>query len=171
MTWTTLPNAGQKPPASTLSALITELRPLMAVRTNDQTLSNNTTLQNDNQLSLAYAGPAVYDIEAVIIYQAGTTADFKTGFTFSNVSAMTLVIMGLDSALAYQVLTSVGYSSGSTLGVFGGAGIGSQRWGLVKGNMTTTGAGTLQFQWAQNSAVVENTLISSGSQLRLLRTG
>lgn len=169
MSFTTIPAAGAKLRGSVLASLITELRPVSVIASSDQNAtSNSTVLINDTQLFLPYIGPATYRVELDLIYAAGTTADFKFAFTFANVSAFNWVADHFDPNLAYLANDANGYGSGSAVSI-GGAGTGAPRSVKLVGNMTTTGSGTLQLQFAQNVAAVETEVRKGGSMLMLQR--
>jgi len=166
VTFTTIPGAGQSIPGSTLYSLITELRPLYIRKTLDETLSNSTTLQDDDELFLSF-DTQVYDFEAVVYYGAGTGADFKIAWTFPS-ATLDYHVSGLDnsaSPVAGQVV-SLGEASGTSKS-YGGLGVSSIRFAWFRGTLNVASAGTLRCQWAQNSAVVENTVVKAGSWIRL----
>ena len=90
MAFTTIPGAGARLDASTLYALINELRPLFVRKTSDETVNNSTTLQNDDQLALAVEANATYWLSMRLIMSSGTTPDFKMLFTFPSGLTMKL---------------------------------------------------------------------------------
>jgi len=165
--FTAVPSAGAKLRASVLSALISERTPLEAIKIADQTLSNSISFTNDNTLFLAFLSGCTYRLELALIYSAGTTADFKGCFTFTN-AVVNLTIQQFDASAAYLPNAVTGYTTGSSI-VFGGAGTSSTRSALLVGNVVTSGAGTLQWQFAQNSLVAENYSCRAGSHLILQR--
>lgn len=169
MTFTSVPAAGAKLRASVLSSLVTELRPTSVLKGIDEIVSNSTTLQNDDELLLSVASGPSYRWMLDVTYQAGTAADFKWALTFPTGATATFVGAGWDTALAFVPSGSGAYTSGSAI-TYGGAGIGSNRGLVLRGTLTTgANAGTLQFQWAQNAATVENTVVKAGSGLFLWR--
>lgn len=137
-----------------------------AIKGSDQNVNNSTTLVNDSALTLGY-GVGTYRFEICSQYSAGTTADFKWALTFTN-ATVNFINVGLDTALAYLPAVFTGYTSG-TANTQGGAGVGSPRAVHIIGNMVSTVAGTLTFQFAQNVAVVENCTSRSGSHMILTR--
>lgn len=166
MTFTSVPGAGTTLTGSTLSSLITELRPLHVRKAADETLSNSTTLQNDDELFLS-VGVQIYDLEAQVIYGAGTSADFKIAWTFPS-ATLDYVAACLDNAaspVAGQIV-SQGEASGTSKS-FGGVGVAAFRYAWFKGRINVATAGTLRVQWAQNSPVVENTVVKTGSFITL----
>ncbi len=169
MALTTIPSAGAKLRASVLRSLITELRPVYARKTADETLSNSTVLQDDDELFVSVDASTTYEWELTLIYEAGTTADYKWALTFPTGSTCSWANNEPDTGLAYLPLGFSSYTSGAATGL-GGAGIGSGRGMIVSGNLVVgVTAGTFKYQWAQNTATVENTKTSAGSLLVLRR--
>jgi hypothetical protein len=163
MAYTTIPVAGAKLRASVLSSLVTEVRPLSARKTIDETVNNSATMQNDDELFVAVAANSVYELNLRIQYNSNATADFKYGFTFPAGTTMqyTQTVYGVGIA----VLNTFEQDQTSTPGIEGQAAIkGILITGVV---ITSSTAGTLQLQWAQNTANVSNTLLKAGSHMRL----
>lgn len=166
MTFTSVPGSGTTLTGSTLSSLITELRPLHVRKASDETLSNSATLQNDDELFLS-VGVQLYEFEAAVIYGAGTTADFKIAWTFPS-ATFDYIVTCLDnsaSPVAGQVL-SLAEASGSSK-TYGGVGVSAFRYAWFRGRLNVATAGTLRCQWAQNTATVENTVVKAGSWITL----
>jgi hypothetical protein len=169
MALTTIPSAGAKLRASVLSSLITEVRPVHAYKSSSEIVSNSTTLQNDDHLFVSVAASVVYNFRLQLIYEAGTTADYKYALTFPAGALMAFGTQSQDTAAAYFPSGQSTYTSGTAL-TAGGSGIGTIRSILITGTLEmSTTAGTLQYQWAQNSAVVENTVTRYGAYLVLYR--
>lgn len=163
MALTTIPAAGAPLRGAILSALITEVRPLAAYKTGDETLNADATLQNDNELFVSVEANAVYLIEMDFVYSSGATPDIKT--TFTGPTGMSGSLTAWTTAAATTV--SVSLSPTSTL-VFDGTG--ANAWARLTGYITTSStAGTLQFQWAQNVSNASNTIVRQGSYLNLTR--
>jgi hypothetical protein len=165
MALTTIPAAGAKLRASVLSSLITEVRPLYARKTANETVNNSATLQNDDELFLAVEASAVYELNLRGQYNSNATADFKYGFTFPSGTTMqytqTVIGVGLTTLNIYE------QDQTSTPNLEGQAAVkGMLVTGLV---IVSSTAGTLQFQWAQATANASNTVVSAGSVMRLNR--
>lgn len=167
MAFTTIPGVG-KLRASTLSALITEVRPTHVRKSTDEIVSNSVTLQNDDELVLPVEANLIYRVEWDIIYQAGTVADYKFAFTYPAGATLVgvCVLYNVSGTVAFAAGT---FTSGAGISA-GGLGIGTNagmqgRATLVMGST----AGNIQYQFAQTSAVVENTTTVAGSLLLLNR--
>lgn len=166
MSFTTIPAAGAKLRASTLAALLSELRPNCLIRGSDQNLtSNSTTLQDDNTMQFNYPANVRYQLILQMTYKAGTTADFKWAFAWSGSADMVGSVSMFDPSLAY-LPTSLTNSTGTTY-VAGGAGTGTARSIIVIANFSTHATGLLKVQYAQNVATVETETVSAGSHLWL----
>lgn len=168
MAFTTYPAAGQTLTASILSTLIGEVRPRRVRKSADETLSNSTSLQDDDELVLSVVSGVTYQLKCLIYYGAGTTADFKAAFTHPG-GTLEYAVACLDTAAATSQTVSLAEASGSAKS-FGGAGVASFRYLWYDGMYACTSSGSLQFQWAQNSAVVESTVVKAGSFLWLKQT-
>lgn len=166
MSFTISPPAGSKLRGSTLSALITEVRPLEAYKTADQTVNNSAALVNDSELFVAVVANARYDFELRIVHNSGTTPDFKYGWTFPTGTTMrytqnTVPLAGTAFSLFVQIQTDTPQGEG------GAADRGLHAWGKVLVGST---AGTLRLQWAQSTANASDTIVRAGSYLTLRRT-
>jgi hypothetical protein len=169
MALTTIPAAGAKLRAATLSAMVTELRPIYVRKASDQTQSATTVLLNDTELFVSVEASLTYEFQLVVVYEAGTTADYKWALTFPAGATCSWGAHFVDTALAYLPVGFSSYTSGTGTGI-GGAGIGSARATVVNGNLVTgASAGTFRYQWAQNTSTVENTKTAAGSMLVLRR--
>lgn len=158
-------------PAIGLSSVIGLGQTGMVVKSANETASNSTTLHNDVALSLSLTASANYKFDALIFYEAGTTADFKFAFTLPSDATISFLVSTMLTTGGTQTFsTQAAYTTGTAI-ASGGLGIGTvvglQVFGSIR--MSTT-AGTLQLQWAQNTAVVENTAVKIGSTLSLVRT-
>lgn len=147
------------------------LTPIEVIATDNPTKSSDAALANDSQLALAYAASASYDLELGLYYGAGTTADFKYALTFANVPGglnYDAVVLDVTTSTTVAQIQALAEASGTAHAV-GGAGVGSFRFIRLKGNLVTTGTGTLRVQWAQNTSTVENTVRKAGSYMTLRR--
>jgi hypothetical protein len=163
MAFTAVPAAGAKLRASVLSSLVTEVRPVTVYKTANETVNNSTTLQDDDQLLISVEANVTYDFEAEIIYNSGTTPDFKFAWTYPAGLTMFYAVYaaGGGTFLGYyetEVNTPVLDGAGAAVGV------------LLKGTVIVAAtAGTLQLQWAQNTLTAANTVVQAGSYIRLRR--
>lgn len=166
MALTTIPAAGSKLRGGTLNSLITEVRGVYARKTADETVNNSTTLQNDDHLLVSVAANAVYDFKLILHYNSGTTPDLKVGW---SVPSGTTMVWGGYIADTTGAVTSVAALTQTSVQAIGGSGSNIYQFfsGVV---VTSTTAGTLQLQWAQNTLTASDSKILAGSELTLIRT-
>lgn len=167
MAFTTIPAAGGKLRASVLDSLITEVRPVPAYKTADETVNNSAALQNDDALFVAVEANAIYKVFARFLYNGNSTADFKLGWTFPTGLTMTYTLHGVYVATPTVFSTSEFIQTGNPAL----EGAGADRAANIDGGLVTVGstAGTLQVQWAQNTANGSDTKMRAGSYLILLQ--
>lgn len=143
------------------------LQPIFARKAVDETIISSATLQNDDVLLAAVAANAIYEFRLRAIINSGTTPDFKMGWTFPSGLTMTYDLFEGESLGAVANVIQGPYIQTdvppvSTTGS-------DQPWiaeGLV---IVSSTAGTLQWQWAQNTLTASNTIVRAGSYLRLRR--
>lgn len=76
------------------------LLPLFVVKTLDETLNNNATLQNDDELFLSVVANIKYWLSMRLIMSSGATPDFKMLFTFPTGLTMKLHNVEATGALS-----------------------------------------------------------------------
>ena|SRR5688572_20875385 len=149
--------AGQTPTADELNAAL-PIPP--AVKSADETVTSSTTLQNDDHLLVSVAANTTYLLEMDFVFSANASGDLKTTFT---VPSGTTGALNMTSDAG----TSTGVSMTSTA-VWDGTGTDEQAriWGRV---VTSSTAGTIRLQWAQNASFGTGTIIRNGSSLKIFR--
>lgn len=179
----TLPafNAGSRIRASDLVLLTTALTTLTPIKawktTSENSGTSTTTMQNDDELFVAYAANTNYELDLVLMYSESVAqgVDLSVGYTF-----------GANCRLDYD-------SSGPHASWSGAAGALEAEWACVRNQTTSpsssikygttttgfsvqhhgslrTGAtpGTLQLQWAPGNSVSPAIVtVLSGSMLQL----
>lgn len=132
-------------------------------KTSDETMNNDNTLQDDDDLKIAMAANEVWYFEAMLTHIAASsgTPDIKIAFTVPSGATLIWSGIGLGVSGAANVETEI---VSGTAAAFGGGG--DSHTIQVKGIviMSTT-AGDLQLQWAQNTATAEDTDMKAGSWL------
>lgn len=168
MSFTAFPGSNAKLTAATFQALITETRPISALKTSDGTAFPSTTaLANESGMSAAVTAGQSYFFDAAIVYDAGTAADIKLAWTFPT-ATLYYTAWNITTAGAASQTVSNAEASG-TSHAYGGLGIGTFAVANFTGFIVVSSAGTLQLQRAQNASTAENTRIKAGSSLRLLQ--
>ena len=133
----------------------------------DESVTNSSTLQDDNELSLEVAANTTYVGEIVLGYTAGTTGDFKAAVTFPSGGTLFASVQRTDGT-TYAEAAGGQLSSGTSIS---GGGLGTtipalQFWRFVFMNGST--AGTFQVRWAQNVSNGTATTVKAGSVLKFL---
>jgi hypothetical protein len=175
---TTIPSAGAKLRASVLSSLITELRPITARMSVNQTLTtSSTTLQNLTELVAAVVANATYDFTliAAATVAAGTTEDVKYSFTWPTGATADWYSHGPATTLAagttapdLEAVARLAASSGSDTTAFGLTTSNTSQFLHGRLVMSST-AGNLQVQAAQNTSGGNAVTVKAGSRLILVR--
>lgn len=137
---------------------------IIARKTADETVNNSSAFQNDDVLLASVVANAVYLARLHIMYNSGTTPDFKYQFTVpAGTTLPAWSFIGTTGA-------AVSFNAASSGGVSGLGGTGADQpvdsWGVI---ITSGTAGTVQVQWAQDVANASNTIVRAGSYLELIR--
>jgi hypothetical protein len=163
MALTTVPAAGAPLRGSVFAALMAERIPLFARKTSDETVNNSAAMQNDDHLFLSVEANSQYRIEARLRQSSGTTPDFKFQFTLPSGASGFYTVHTIGAGAAAYTLFDDNMTLPQT--VEGGtAGILAEGLIVVGAN-----AGTVQLQWAQNTANASNTTVFTESYLELRR--
>lgn len=134
-------------------------------------INNNAVLANDPVLAVPIGAAGEYVFGGETFYDATTVADLAMAFTWPGAPTKSRWGgMGRNVATATNIDALVQTVSGTKL-AFGGNGVGTLTWVQFVGFIKDTGvAGTLQQQFAQNTAEVSNLTIYAGSRLWIMRT-
>lgn len=134
-------------------------------------VNNSIALVNDPLLFGAVDSGATYQWDATIFYDSSAVADIRFAFTTPTFSAMRWSIVGLATTAAGNEgdmrVASVAVSGTSTQ--VGGIGVGTIITARIEGYITTTAAGNIQLQFAQQNLDATNTTLRNGSYLRTWR--
>lgn len=174
MTLTAVPSAGSKVRGSVLSSLITEVRPISARVTVEQSLAtSSTTLANVTELFIALAANAEYEVLVVLSasVSSGSTEDIQYAFTFPAGATVDYFTHGpgttaTTSTVApdMQTLSRIDAVSGTTAVAIGTTT--STAVSFIHMHVTTsTTAGTLQVQAAQNTSGGNTVKVNKGSYM------
>lgn len=166
--------AGQRLTASLLSAVL----PITAIKTSDESVTSSTALQDDNELFVSVAAPATYLLGGFLMWVGNDTGDIKLAFTNPASSTMHWALTGpsaQDTAFASGATRGAGEwfprnnqtsSPTSSIPYSGSTGL---LHGRLVGSLTTSNAGTLRLQWAQNTSNGTATTVKLGSWISLRR--
>lgn len=153
------------------AALLQSLVPQTVRKTIDEQIVNNATLQNDDQLFLSVVANAVYQVELCLFVSSSSTTNFKCGFTVPSGAAGAWgghsIVTGLSGTSGDLSAAKRDFTQSASLG----AGT-NPLLIIVEGLLTTSAtAGTLTFQWCQDTASGSFvTIVYAGSWMRLTRT-
>lgn len=141
------------------------------IKAADESVTNSTTLQNDDHLLLAVAANTNYWVQGFIIYSADAAADLKINFNGPAGSTFNYV----SDAIASAATAGVSAVSRSLQGLGsnpspGGIGSGSNLVFMPKGVLAVgSTAGNLQMQWAQLATSGVATTVRARSLLIIRR--
>ena len=144
---------------------------LLATKSADTVRNNTATLANDPHLTLPVEASAVYLLEAMLVYNATTTADIQLHLT---APASATCDWTMDAMVSTTTTTNgpINRSQLNMAATNSVGGAGAKVIALPVGRLvTSTTAGSLTLQWAQNVAEVSDATIYAGSFLRLTRVG
>lgn len=154
--------------AGALRAVWNRFPPLRVVRkTTSQTVNNSTTLVDDAQLQLDLVASSTVYFEAIIRYNGDSSADIKIAFVgptgstirWDNYNSVYVSAGDVITASTTEVTEATTRPFGCVAGV---------RTLNIRGYVqTSTTAGPLKMQFAQNTAVVADTTIQFNSVLKV----
>jgi hypothetical protein len=175
MTFTTVPAAGAKLRAATLSSLVTELRPVRAQLGADFPLATGTTtLANVTGLLVAVAANTTYvgQLFLAAILASGTTEDIQIAMTWPtgatvHISTGELVVGATTFSSDFEMVYRENYTSGTAI-CSAGLNATLATWTMLNFTIATgANAGNLQVQAAQNTSGANVVTVQSGSYLRI----
>jgi hypothetical protein len=159
--------AGDTLTAALLNAVVSAVTPLFARKTANQTVNNSTTLVNDNELLVSIEANTTYEMLLHVRYDSSTVADMKINLTLPsgcNTPHMMFLGGGTGSAVQHAAAASPSFST------VDGQGVGTATAFDYVGTLVNgSNAGTVRFQFAQNTAEATNTTVQAGSTLRLTK--
>lgn len=165
---TVSPGAGapgpQGEPGPTGPAGVTELvAHAIAVKATNETVNNSTTYQNDNDLHFPIEADQTTIVSYSLFVFGNSTADIKfqvTGPSGSTVVGSVHAARSSDTVMTVSSLPAIVGASTA-----GGAQLCTLKATIINGAT----AGTVNLQWAQNTATVADTQLLAGSSLHAFR--
>jgi len=135
------------------------------VKSADQTITSQTTIQNDTHLSHAVESNSNYDIELVLFFNPqSVNQQIKCGFSAPSGSSGYWGATDNPQSLI-GLFNNTGVSGNPQL--VGTAGVATV---VLKGLLVVAGtAGTLQFKWAQNSSSATGLILKANSFIRITK--
>jgi hypothetical protein len=138
------------------------------VKTSDETISSDNSLNNDTELRFTTVANTNYVFRATICYTSHATPDFQWDFNHSGTTTQYLTsswrqtdagtthlnILG-DAAMGSGNIQTTSTGNMNIIHIFGILRVGAS-------------GGTMIFQWAQNNSDVNNTTVFAGSYIEYL---
>lgn len=147
--------------------MLRSIAPLAAIKGADQSVTSSTTLVNDSGLWVPVDANASYLFACYLDFEGGTQGSSDIQWTWSGPSGYTLRYasghIGTGGTFDWSTYT------GSNTVIAGTAGAGNLQAAVMLGSLVTSGAGTLQLKWAQNTASATPTIVHAQSILSLWR--
>lgn len=154
-----------------MSLFLASTNILEAYKTADESVTNSTTLQNDDHLSVSVVASTKYRLRCFIFHTSlSTTAGIKLALSgTATITSMKAQISIFDDTT--NVIS--GLARVSSLGSSVGAGLGAgDNFVTIEGTVEINAAGTFLVQWAQNVAdAVNASTVQQGSYLELEKVG
>ncbi|MEU8270822.1 hypothetical protein AB0B89_27150 [Sphaerisporangium sp. NPDC049002] len=134
----------------------------------DETVNNSTAVQDDDHLFLSVDANTNYLVEALIVYNSNSTADFQMGWSGPSGATFTWASGGMDTTVSGS-LGSIDLKSRDIATTADSGGWNFSDLIVRPAGRLAVGAtaGTFRFRWAQNTANASNTIVRSGSVLML----
>jgi collagen type VII alpha len=129
-------------------------------KTVQEIVNNSATLQNDNDLYFNIGANETWTYRVVVIGNSGTTPDFKFAMTAPVGATCNYAGYDAEGAVTTPAITSCGTATALITG--NGA---QDVYELVGTVVNGSTAGTVRFQWAQNTATAANSTVEPGSYL------
>jgi hypothetical protein len=137
-------------------------------KTATETVNNSTTLQDDEHITgLSLTAGATYLVFGVLSVALKAASDIKLLLVASSAPSVTSIGYQMNGATAGGI--SATQADNSTAAALASAGSDETVSIFVFGFITAGSAATLKLQWAQNSAVAEDTVMNVGSFVTALR--
>ena len=160
--------AGTKVTAAFLESML----PLDVVKAATETVTPSTTYQDDDELFLPVEANAVYRFDMLLLHSSGTTGKFKMQFTAPTGATVAWGVIGVHTSVTLSnPVTDVSMPSRTLTDILGlGGGNLTGTTALISGSITTSStAGNLTLQWAQNTSDAAATQVRAGSTLSMKR--
>lgn len=133
------------------------------------TVTNTTTLASSSFLTLPVAASSTYLVELFLLCDAAAAADMKFSFLFSGGGTWLIAPWGQDTT-ATVATGSVQTGPVNTVAwTYGTIGVGSTISAKPTGHISTTSAGNVTLQFAQNTANASVASLQFGSHMRLTK--
>jgi len=136
-----------------------------AYKPDDEVVNNSKTLQDDDDLVFSIAASEIWYFEFFLNSLSGTTPKIKYALILPSGATLRACVYSINpsGAQALQLLASASAVNIAGAGVTDGThNVLTRIYGYV---LNSTTAGTVQLQWAQNTADASDTTVKAGSYL------
>lgn len=149
---------------------------ILVRRTTDATARNNTaTLADDDVLTVALLANTLYFVEGRIFYTGTGTADIKHAWTYPAAASVDIATGGLavgaagPSGSTYVLVNDAASGTAFSTGI----GASTSKFFIPFAGFVEMGvnAGSLTFQWAQQTAEVSDLIVKKNSHMFVTRMG
>ena len=160
-------------------SIMLENNPRIVIKYADETVNNSVSMQNDDELYTYLLPNSVYEIELKLIADAtNNTPDIKLQWDLTG------DVEGLNTtakrtlrgpSVSCTSVTEIDNMKYAWTGVIGGAidyGVPATGWAFINESMllkTGNEGGLIQLQWAQDVAHASNTVVKSGSYMKVTK--
>lgn len=128
-----------------------------------ESVVSSAVLQDDDILFVSLGAGEVWKFEFFIVYESGTTSDFKVAVAAPvGASGIWGLFPQYSVGNAFQVTDALTFSLAISLG---GSGAGMKQIAIIQGIVGTVGAGVLKLQWAQNTSNATTAIVHPFSYL------
>ena len=173
MAFTVVPSAGAKLRASVLSALITELRPVSAVKTSDTSRNTTTSRTADPDLSVAVPANSTWDYELLIVATSAANAAGDISIEMQYPSGATHmygahgVVDTLASGASADLFAGTDSRDNTSPSAALSFGLSTTFTSILVSGRVEIGAtpGNLLLAWAQSASNANNSTVKNGSRL------
>jgi len=128
--------------------------PLVVIKSADEVINSDDTLSNDSELLLAMDATSTYLGQVIILADSAATPDLKFTIVYSGTT--------IDAGKSDDINGNTASALGTTSTVISGA---WPLWHYTKFFIKTNSAGTMNFQWAQNTSDAAATTMMAGATL------
>jgi hypothetical protein len=142
--------------------------PLAVVKPLAQSVTSSTTMVNDNDLVLPVAASVTYEFRCFLNFTAATGGDLKWTWAVPAGAVLFYQTLHNEGGTTGLSNSTIAYSNGNTIQAAGGGGI-VEAVRMDGTLVTSSTAGTLQLQWAQNTSSGTATIVRDRCHLILRR--
>jgi hypothetical protein len=138
----------------------------------DETVNNSSTLQNDDSFTFTTTASTDYYVELDLYLTSATaTPDLKFAWTMTGMTWDGWYANSPGATATYSFAAASAQTSGTAISITSGNIPTSSPLHMSFMIHSGSTGGTLNFQWAQNTATVENTTVKKNSLLKYRTVG